>query len=232
MCCDTRPSERSDNYRFSAEVEKWLGVPITYIRNDKYTTVDDVFDRTGYMSGPKGARCTVELKKKPRFAFQRPDDIHVFGLTADEGKRIKKFTANNPELRLLWILQKHNVTKARALECMECAGIELPLSYRIGFDNNNCPGCVKGTSPWYWDMVRTHDPEVFQRRCEQSRKLGVRLAECTKEALSRLPSSVQPFGSKDRIFLDELPPGPYTKHGKKERMSCGPDCGTGQLFAQ
>jgi hypothetical protein len=77
--CDTRPSEHSDNYRFSEECERWFGQPIVYIRNNEYATIDEVFEKTRYLSGIKGARCTTELKKIPRLRFSTPDDIHVFG---------------------------------------------------------------------------------------------------------------------------------------------------------
>lgn len=208
VCCDTRPSENSDNYRFSKAAEAYLGQPIVFIRNDKYATVDEVFERTGYMAGIAGARCTTELKKIPRQNFAKPEDIHVFGLTVDEWKRIHDFESRNPELRLLWILQQRRVSKQDAISLVRMEGIELPEMYRLGFDNNNCPGCVKASSPWYWDMVRTNFPEVFKRRCEQSRKLGVRLVEIRHH---------------DRIFLDELPKGPFNK--QKENLSCGPECG-------
>jgi len=105
VCCDTRPSEQSDNYRFSADCERWFGKPITYIRNEDYATVDEVFEKTKYMAGVNGARCTTELKKVPRLAFQRPDDIHVFGYTAYEHDRVEKFRAHNPEIRFKWILK-------------------------------------------------------------------------------------------------------------------------------
>lgn len=216
FCCDTRGSEHPDNYRFSAEIESFIGQPILYRKRHEFDTVDDVFSKTKYMAGVGGARCTVELKKKVRFAYAKPDDIHVFGFTANEGKRIRDFTQRNPELRLLWILQEKGITKADCLRAIQQAGIELPAMYQLGFDNNNCPGCVKATSPWYWDMVRKHFPEVFARRCEQSRKLGVRLVEIRHH---------------DRIFLDELPPGPFKKRGKKENLSCGPECGGQALFS-
>lgn len=210
VCCDTRPSENSDNYRFSRECEKWFERPIVFISSDKYATVDEVFEKVGYMSGVKGARCTVELKKKPRFKFAQPDDVHVFGFTADEGKRIREFTERNPELSLKWVLRDGGITKQDCYQLLKIEGIELPENYRLGFDNNNCPGCVKATSPWYWDLVRHHYPAVFKRRCEQSRKIGVRLVE---------------IRSHVRIFLDELPYGPFKKRGKKENLSCGPECG-------
>lgn len=206
--CDTKSSEHHDNLRFYRMVQEWLVHPIVEIRSEKYSDVDEVFEKTGYMSGPKGARCTTELKKKPRLKYATPDDIHVFGLTFDERKRVREFASRNPELRLKWILVDHGMTRLDCISEVVRAGIVLPTMYQIGFDNNNCPGCVKASSPWYWDMVRTHFPEVFKRRCDQSRKIGCRLVE---------------IHSHERIYLDELPPGPFPK--VRENLSCGPECG-------
>lgn len=222
VCCDTRPSEHSDNYRFSADVEKWIGRKIVYLRNEDYATVDDVFERHRYMSGIRGARCTTELKKIPRLRFALPDDIHVFGFTFDEQKRTRDFKMRNPDLILKWVLVEQGLTKRDCLDELKRAGIELPAMYRIfdeadrkkygqaGFDNNNCPGCVKASSPWYWSMIRKYFPSVFKRRCEQSRGLGVRLVQLSRH---------------NRIFLDELPEKTFPKRQKKENMSCGPECG-------
>lgn len=209
--CDTMASEHPDNQRFFDDVQEWLGVEIQRIASNDYATVDDVFDRTRYMAGIHGARCTVEMKKMPRFAYQRPDDLHVFGLTADEPERIAKFEQNNHDLRLAWVLQDANMTKARCLEMVDRAGIELPAMYRLGYRNNNCIGCVKATSAAYWNQIRRDFPEVFQRRAEQSRTLDVRLTRVEGE----------------RVFLDELPEDYLS--GGMENISCGPDC-QGDLF--
>jgi hypothetical protein len=210
--CDTRPSEHPDNYRFSQECEQWFGQPIIYIRNDAFQTVDDVFAKHRYMSGIRGARCTTELKKMPRHAFALPDDYHVFGFTADkkERKRTEDFKLRNPELHLLWPLIEAGITKQQCYQLVRAAGIVLPTMYQLGFDNNNCPGCVKASSPWYWAMIRKHFPEVFKRRCEQSRALGVRLVEIKRHV---------------RIFLDELPERDFPKPHRRENLSCGPECG-------
>jgi hypothetical protein len=205
--CDTRSSEHQDNYRFSEQIEKWLGVKITYIKNDTYGDVDDVFRKTRYMSGPRGARCTTELKKNPRKEFALADDIHVFGFTAGEEKRMAEFESRNPDMLLAWPLIVKRISKGRCLQIIKDAGIELPAMYRLGFANNNCPGCVKATSPWYWDRVRKYFPDVFATRAAISREIGCRLIEYQGE----------------RIFLDELPSGPFRK--RKERLSCGPECG-------
>lgn len=225
VCCDTRSSEHQDNYRFSADCEKWFGQPIIYLKSNKFINIDDVFTKTRYMSGVGGARCTVELKKVPRFEFAQPDDIHVWGFTAGEGKRIKEFKKRNPDLLCRYPLHEHWVHKSQCLFQLKQAGIELPYMYRCfneedtkrygqaGFDNNNCPCCVKGTSPWYWSMMRKYFPVEFKRRAEQSRAIGARLVEISHHK---------------RIFLDELPDRVFKKRKKHEKMSCGPDCGTQQ----
>ena len=90
--CDTTVNEHPDNKRFRSDVSDWLGRGIIVLHSKKYIggTVEEVFEDRKYMSGPAGACCTTELKKVPRFAFQEPDDIHIFGFTCDDHAR-KKF---------------------------------------------------------------------------------------------------------------------------------------------
>lgn len=206
--CDVMSTEHHDNARFLKDVERWLGKTVEVIRSARYESIDDVFDKTKYMSGVAGARCTAEMKKKPRFAYQKADDVHVFGLLADEADRIANLEQANPELHLDWILRDSGVTKADCLSRIMQAGIALPAMYALGFRNNNCIGCVKAQSPAYWHKVRQHFPDVFKRRCEQSRSLGVRL--------------IRVDGA--RVFLDELPPMQLDLE-VVESVSCGPDCG-------
>lgn len=207
--CNTLADEHPDNQRFLDAVSKWIGMTVQIIASTKYRLPSDVFDGRKYMSGPKGAPCTVELKKIPRFQFQQADDIHVFGFTADEPKRIAEFEQNNPELYLNWILRDGGYTKDQCFGILKYVGIELPAMYKLGYLNNNCIGCVKATSPWYWNKIRKDFPTKFQHRAEQSRRLGVRL--------------VRVHGK--RIFLDELPETVIDGRGRKENVSCGPQCG-------
>jgi len=205
--CDTLISEHPDNKRFLKEVEVWIGRKITIIKSDKFGSVDDVFEKTRYISGIKGARCTVEMKKIPREKWQKPNDIHVFGYTFDEVKRADTFEKNNPALDVEWILIDEKIDKHRCLAILSEAGIKLPEMYSLGFDHNNCLGCVKATSPKYWNKVRMNFPSVFKNRCVQSRLLGVKLVRFKGE----------------RIFLDELP---VDATGPKEDIECGPVCQT------
>jgi hypothetical protein len=209
--CDTLASEHPDNTRFLQDVEKWIGCPIELIRSKKYADIDEVFEKTRYMAGIAGAPCTREMKKVPRLDYQIPNDLHIFGLTADEGKRIERFEGNNPDLELEWILRDAGIEKEDCYRILQEAGIQLPVMYSLGFNNNNCLGCVKATSAVYWSRVREHFPEVFAKRVSQSRKLGVRLAR---------------YKGK-RVFLDELPilnndPTP------EEDIECGPICVRGE----
>ena len=207
--CNTSLDEHPSNALFMKAVEEWLGVQVSIIASEKYKSVEDVFEARRYMSGIKGAPCTVEMKKIPRFKFERPDDIQIFGLTADEGERIQTFNGNNPDLRLDWILMDNFVTKQDCYNRLQVNHIELPVLYSLGFKNNNCIGCVKATSPAYWDNVRRQFPDVFQRRAEQSRRFGVRLTQVKGK----------------RIFLDDLPFSDFSRY-KQEDISCGPECGS------
>lgn len=204
--CNTLPSEHPDNVRFMSDVERWIGKRVTVISSQKYTSVDDVFEKTRYMAGIAGARCTTEMKKVPRLAFQQPDDLHIFGFTVEEDDRIADFVQNNPELHLEWILRDRFIRKSDCFDMLKRANIGLPVMYRLGFPNNNCIGCVKATSPAYWNLTRRHFPEVFARRRQVSREIGARLVRVDGE----------------RIFLDELSPD---VGGEMENVSCGPQCG-------
>jgi hypothetical protein len=157
------------------------------------------------MSGIAGAICTSEMKKVPREAFQQPDDIHIFGYTYDEQDRAEQFEENNPSLAVEWILIDNFITKAECLRRLKQAGIALPAMYGLGFAHNNCLGCVKATSPGYWNRTRRLFPEVFSRRARQSRELGARLARLDGE----------------RIFLDELA---ANLDGPDDAIDCGPAC--------
>lgn len=203
--CDTMSAEHPDNARFFADVERWIGRSIKVIKSARFASVDDVFERTRYMSGIKGARCTVEMKKVPREAFQQFGDVHVFGYTSDEGGRAEAFENQNPALHVEWILIDRGVSKADCLRMLREASIALPAMYALGFEHNNCLGCVKSTSAGYWNRIRRLFPDVFERRARQSRLLGVKLVRHKGE----------------RVFLDVLPP---EAQAPDDAIDCGPVC--------
>ncbi len=191
--CETG-AEHSDNKRFMIECERWFGQKITLLNNPKYADTWDVWEKRHYLSGISGSPCTRELKIKPRLEFQRPDDIHIFGYTADgrDVIRAEALQKNWPELAIRTPLIDQGITKAACLSMVENAGINPPLVYALGFPNANCIPCCKATSPAYWALVRKHFPFEFNRMVKLSRRLGVRLSR-------------NPGMCNERIFIDEIP---------------------------
>ena len=198
--------EHHDNKRFAEDVANWVGIDVQYAVNSNYplASVVDVFDRRKGMAFPHGAPCTVELKKRARQEWEKsnPVDWHVLGFTVDERNRHDRFVMTERE-NVLPILIDANMTKNDCADMIRAAGIKLPEIYERGFPNANCIGCVKATSPTYWNLVRQEFPDVFDQRAEQSRRLGARLVRVKNE----------------RIFLDELDP-----KAKGRPLKTMPDC--------
>lgn len=212
--CDTFAYEHPDNRRFFADVERWLGRKITVLGSTEYTDIFDVFRRTRWLVGVKGARCTTELKKNVRKAYQRVDDVHVFGFTADEQHRIDQMRRENPELYVEFPLMEAGITKADCHRMVREAGIELPAMYRMGYKNNNCIGCVKGQAG-YWNKIRVDFPESFTRMALMEREIGA--AICKREG------SINGVRWRERVFLDELPPD-AGRYSAEPDIECGVLC--------
>lgn len=212
--CDTFAYEHPDNRRFFCDVEIWLGRIIIVLRSGDYTDIFDVFERTRWLVGIGGARCTTELKKNVRMAYQRPDDLHIFGFTADEKHRVERFHRENPDLRAEFPLIEQGMTKADCHQIIRAAGIELPAMYRLGYKNNNCIGCVKGQSG-YWNKIRKDFPEAFQRMAKMERTLNA--AICKKEGVS------DGKRWRKRVFLDELP-ADAGRYDAEPDIECGVLC--------
>ncbi len=211
LYCDTFAYEHPDNLRFFTDIGRWLGQEIRILRSEEYRDIYDVFERTRWLVGIGGARCTTELKKNVRKAYQQPDDIHVFGFTADEQHRIDRFWKENPELFAEFPLIEAGIAKADCHVRIRAAGIEIPAMYRLGYKNNNCIGCVKGQSG-YWNKIRKDFPEIFVKMASTERSLNA--AICKKEGVTN--------GKRwrKRVFLDELP----VDAGRYENES-GIECG-------
>lgn len=137
--------EHPDNKRFLKDCEKWFGVPITVLRNEKYDgSIVNTFDKCRYMAGIAGAPCTRLLKKEVRKSFEKPTDTQVFGYTIEEKRRLDRFIDANNNVKIWAPLIDFGLTKAECLEILERADIALPAMYKLGYQNNNCIGCVKG----------------------------------------------------------------------------------------
>ena len=203
--------EDEDNGRFLRDVEEWVGVEIEFATNPKFPSNScmDVWGKRQYMSGTAGAPCTVELKKEARRLLEDRNhaDWIVLGFTANEKARHERFVLGERG-NVMPVLIDANLTKDDCFKIIVRAGIELPRIYYQGYPNANCIGCVKATSPTYWNHVRNCHPEVFIKRAEQSREIGARLVRVKGE----------------RVFLDELDPNATGNPMASMNIECGIFC--------
>jgi PP-loop superfamily ATP-utilizing enzyme len=203
--------EDNDNRRFMIDVQDWLGVEIETATNYKFPSSScvEVWDKRRFMSGPKGAPCTKELKKNARQQWEDRNhhDFMVLGFTADEKKRHERFILTERS-NVLPVLIDAGITKQECYGILRSAGVTLPRVYALGYPNANCIGCVKATSATYWNHVRKTHPEVFQKRAEQSRQIGAKLVR----------------NKGERVFLDELPETAKGRSMKNMDFECGIFC--------
>lgn len=205
--------EGEDNQRFLRDVSVWLNHPIEHVVNPKYpnASVREIWDHRGAMSFVKGgATCTFHAKKEARQIWERnnPRAIGiVLGFTVEEKRRHDRF-ALTERSDIIPVLIDAGMTKQACGQMLVDAGLTLPSSYADGYPNANCreSGCIKATSPTYWNHHAKMDPEGHAETAAQSRRLGVRL--------------VRHKGK--RIYLDELPADAKGRPLKSLKM---PECG-------
>jgi len=199
--------EHPDNLRFMKDCEKWFKQPITVLENEKYEgSIYKVFEKTKYIVGVAGAPCTRTLKKEVRIKYQNPTDIQVFGYTAEEQDRVDRFIDANNNVKLWSILIDKGLVKSDCLAMIERAGIELPTMYKLGYQNNNCIGCVKG-GLGYWNKIRQDFPAQFDRMAALEKTIGAKILKHKEE----------------RIWLSDLPIG-VGDYPTEQSIECGIFC--------
>lgn len=209
------PEEHEDNDRFAKDCESWFGRPVVNLKSEEYGSCQEVWEKRRYMSGVAGAPCTTEMKKAVRWQFETDwmPDYQVFGYTSEEFHRLERFRKGNPEVNILAPLIDEGLDKSDCLALVARAGIEIPYVYRIGFKNANCIGCVKSSSPSYWNRVRRNFPAVFEARANLSREINCRLVT-VKGA---------------RIFLDELNANEGEGEDREPTIECGILCAMAEM---
>lgn len=165
-------NEHPDNRRFLADCERWFDRPVTVLRDARYgANIINVFTQRGYMRGPKGAPCTTQLKRKLLQTWEKPGDVIVFGFTAEESDRWEDWQERNPDRPALAPLVVAGLGKEDCKAMVERAGIVLPAMYRLGYENANCIGCVKG-GEGYFRAIREDFPEQFELLAQVQDQLG------------------------------------------------------------
>lgn len=192
--------EHDDNRRFLTDCEKWFGRPVTVLRDEKYgASTIMVFQKTRFMASRHGANCTKLLKRKLMDDWKRPGDVMVLCYTAEEVDRLEDFRDRNPDRPVLAPLIDAGLGKADCKAMIERAGIELPLMYRMGYDNANCIGCVKG-GEGYFRAIREDFPDQFEELA------------AVQEAIGEGAFLFRNRATGERYSLRDIPPGPVRRN--------------------
>lgn len=165
---DTR-NEDDDTYRFLRECEIWYGCKIETITSHKYDSIEDIWYDNLSLGLAKGAVCSSELKIKVRqqFTKQNKFSYQAFGYDNGEVGRANDMKNSNPHLRPIFPLLMFWMNKFDCVKYVQAANslfvsITLPITYRLGLENNNCfkTGCVQG-GIGYWQWMQINQPKKF-----------------------------------------------------------------------
>jgi len=169
--------QHPDGMRFVKDCEEWFGKEIV-ITQSPFKSVESacMMHGKGYINGPAGANCTRWLKKKVREEWEREnEDKHlryIWGFDNTEGHRhARQVEVTMPAFEHVSPLIDRNYSKSAVHKILKASGIKRPAMYDLGYNNNNCVGCVKG-GMGYWNHIRVDFPEVFQARAKMERKVG------------------------------------------------------------
>lgn len=209
--CDTG-GEHKSNKKFLTDIEKLLNKKIIILKNKQYKDHFDVFKQKKFFVKVGFAYCTVELKKKMRLQYQKPDDIHILGYTLDEKNRSDRFNHNNPEIQTDWILIDKGLTKEDCLGILWQKGIKLPKMYELGYNHNNCIGCVKG-GIGYWNKIKKDFPKHFNKMAKIEHKVGNSILKYRSGKNEGKP-----------LFLSELKDN-MGRYDQEAPISCSLSCG-------
>ena len=132
---------------------------------------------------------------------------YVWGYDFDEQHRAKILDESTIWHTNQYPLIERMLTKQDAHAIADMLGLKRPYMYEMGYQNNNCIGCIKG-GMGYWNKIRVDFPDVFESRAKLERDIG---ASILKES------------DGTPLYLDELEPN----RGRIEEeisIDCGVMC--------
>jgi len=225
-------NEDPDTYRFKSQCQDWYGVEIEAVKNDKYTDIQSVWHKYNSLNVAKGAICSTELKRSVREKFQKENGFsaQVFGFDMSEVNRAKALKSNYPSSKPIFPLIYKLLSKRDCIDILVKAGIDPPVTYSYGFQNNNCflTGCVQG-GIGYWQKMQTEFPDKFDTMA----KLEHTLTDKAGKPVTMLKDQSK---RKGLVFLRKHPGFPDVldisqKKGRppKPLFECNGFCGTNDL---
>lgn len=111
------------------------------------------------------------------------DITYVWGMDCTEKHRADALRDTMTRFEHCFPLIERSLTKEDAHGMCERLGVARPIMYDLGYNNNNCIGCIRG-GMGYWNKIRVDFPEVFESRARLERKLNNRiLTKCFLDEL-------------------------------------------------
>ena len=166
--------QHDDTMRFVKDCEQWFDKEIIIISSPIKNVSDAMcfFPSRGFGAW---SPCTQLLKRRVRKVWERNhkdyDLTYIWGMDCTERDRADRLQYSMPKQKHRNPLIEQSISKQHAHEILNASGINRPEMYHLGYQNNNCIGCVKGGMA-YWNHIRVDFPEVFKARAELERKLG------------------------------------------------------------
>ena len=166
--------QHPDTKRFIKDCERALGIEVEILQSP-YKTVESVIKAYQFINSRYGARCTETLKKRVRKAWEAEHKnfnlTYVWGFDGSERPRADRLIETMAKQTHIFPLIQEGMSKGTAHGILTRLRIERPAMYELGYQNNNCIGCVKG-GMGYWNRIRIDFPEVFAARAKQEREIG------------------------------------------------------------
>jgi len=239
-------NEHDDTYRFLEDCEKWYGTPIKLLKSNDYKDIQETWYRHNSLNTASGAICSYMLKRKVREKWEKENDYdhQVFGFEFDhkEKNRAKALKLNHPHTNPIFPLIEAEMNKNDCLKYVIQNGIAIPITYALGFRNNNClkTGCVQG-GVGYWKKIQKEMPELFERMAKVEHDLTNKKGSpvtMLKDQSKKAQNKAKECKYAHLVFLKPNPN--YTElkslndmRGKEVRplQECNGFCGTNDLNA-
>lgn len=211
---DTK-NENTDTYRFKIDCEKAWGITIETITSKKWDSIWDIWRHYISLNVATGAICSTELKRIVRQDFQNKNSFsyQAFGYDVDEIERAEGMKNNYPDSCPIFPLIYELIRKGKSIKMLQKQGIEPPLSYKMGYSNNNCleTGCVKG-GIGYWQKYKIDFTDKFFVMAyfeqELSELKGEPVTICKDQSKA---AKARNGGKAELVFLIHNPKFPHIK---------------------
>jgi len=186
--------QHEDSMRFVQDSEKLLSKKIEILKSP-LANVNNAILQMGMISIPVAntriASCTKILKHRPRKEWeQKYGNVkleYIWGLDCSEVDRMDGIIKAMPDADHKFPLIDKLLSKQDAHALCQKYKVKRPYMYDLGYQNNNCIGCVKG-GMGYFNKIRVDFPDYFNARAEVERTVG---HSCLKD-------------KSGAVFLDKL----------------------------